>query len=445
MAYSSPTKTNVRVAPAPASRAARVGRRPQHKFNLVTKPYQLQPFMIAPVLPGETLTNMMLQSQVWSDPLASGMKNIGWWCEYFFFYVRHQDLAGWDTDTTGIAKELADMFVSNASLSGFQDADGNAWTYCYPGAVDFLFECTKRIVDEFFRDEGENWDDQLLDNVPLVKIYGRGQSDGFEHLTLASAYADRSEPIPADWNDLELSWLEWASLKDGGQIDMDYDDWMRTYGATTNRVQEAVQHHRPEDIAHLREFTYPTNTVEPTTGVPATAVGWRVANRLDKRMFFREPGWIVGFNTIRPKVYLGNQQGALAGAMQSRANWLPPVLAGQEDYSHVLFDDAAGPLKGVMDAGNVDYWIDLKDLFLNGDQFVNYATPASGFTGVPSVDLPAATGMRRYASSAEIMALFANTTDGRMRQDGVCSLTIKGRIEQPNKSLVLGAGGMVGG
>jgi len=66
------------------------------KFNLVTKPYQLQPFMIMPVLPGETLQNMMLQSQVWSDPLASGMKNIGWWCEYFFFYVKWRDLAGWE-------------------------------------------------------------------------------------------------------------------------------------------------------------------------------------------------------------------------------------------------------------------------------------------------------------------------------------------------------------
>jgi len=72
MAYSSPTVKDVRVAVAPHYRATkRKARRPQMKFNLVTKPYQLQPFMIMPVLPGETLQNMMLQSQVWSDPLAS--------------------------------------------------------------------------------------------------------------------------------------------------------------------------------------------------------------------------------------------------------------------------------------------------------------------------------------------------------------------------------------
>lgn len=444
MAYSSPTKRNVRVIEAPAYQMTqRSSRRPQHTFNLIWKPYQIQPFMIAPVLPGETLQNMMVQTQIWSDPLAVGMKNIGWWYQKDFFYVKHQDLAGWDTDTTGIAKELADMFVSNASLAGFQDADGNAWTYAYPGAVDFLLECTKRVVDEFYRDEGENWDDQLLDTVPLAKIRSRGQGDAFERLTLASAYVDRSEAIGTNWDDIPLSWQEWASLRDGGQIDMDYDDWMRTYGSTTRRVEEAVQLHRPEHIAHLREFSYPTNTVEPTTGNPATAIGWRIANRLDKRIAFREPGWVVGYCVVRPKVYLGNQQGAIAGAMQSRATWLPPILSSQEDGSHLLFDDAVGPLKAVMDAGNVDYWIDLKDLMNMGDQFINYATPASGFTGVPSVDLPAASGQRRYASATEIMALFADTTNGRLRADGVVSLSIQGRQQQPNKSLVLGSGGMV--
>lgn len=441
MAYSSPTKRDpqVQVAPAYASKS-RISRRPQMKFNLITKPYQLQPFMIMPVLPGETLQHMMLQSQVWSDPLASGMKNIGWWCEYFFFYVKHRDLAGYDTDGS-IGKELSDMMISNASLASFQDADGNAWTYAYPGAVDFLFECTKRVVDEYFRDEGENWDDQLLDSVPLVKIYGRGASDGFERLTMATAYEDRTVTVPDDMNELSQAWQEWAALRDMQMTDMDYQDWMKTYGSGVREDEQSVNLHKPEDIAHLREFSYPTNTVEPTTGVPATAVGWRVASRMDKRMFFSEPGWLVGFNTVRPKVYLGKQQGALAGAMQTRLSWLPAILSDQQDYSHLLFDDAAGPLKGVMDAGNVDYWIDLKDLLNNGDQFVNYATPASGNTGVPFVALPTSAGQRRYAASAEIMALFSDTTNGRFRQDGICSLSIASKASKPqNANLILGRG-----
>lgn len=439
MAYSSPTKRDPRVRTAQAyENTRRVGRRPQHTFNLVTKPFQLQPLMIAPVLPGESLKNLMLQSQVWSDPLAAGMKNVGWWSEYYFFYVKMRDLAGWDTDG-GVAYELAQMFTTNNSLSALQDSDGNAWTYCYPGAVDFLFEATKRVVDEYFRDEGENWDDALLDNVPLVKIRGKDTGDAFERLTLATAYEDRSVDVPDTMSELSLAQQEWEAMRDMGLMDMDFDDWMKSYGVKVREDENSVNLHRPEFLAHAREFTYPTNTVEPSTGVPSVAVGWRVAQRLEKRMFFKEPGWIVGYHSVRPKVYLGKQQGTISGAMQTRASWLPAVLNNQMDVSHLLFDDGTGPLKGVMDAGNVDYWIDLKDLLNYGDQFINYATPASGNTGVPFMALPTATGVRRYASSTEIMALFSNTETGRFRQDGVCSLSILGRQHQTHKGLVLGS------
>ena len=75
----SPTKRSPRVGVAPAyAGRARASRRPQHRFNIRFKPYQLQPFMIAPVLPGESLKNLMLQTQVWSSPLVPmPMPNIG--------------------------------------------------------------------------------------------------------------------------------------------------------------------------------------------------------------------------------------------------------------------------------------------------------------------------------------------------------------------------------
>jgi len=350
--------------------------------------------------------------------------------------VKHRDLAGWDTDTS-IGKEMMDMMISNASLAGFQDADGNAWSYCYPGAVDYVLECTKRVVDEYFRDQGENWDDQLLDGVPLVKIYGKGQSDAFEKLTLATDYEDRTVAVPDDMNELELSWLEWQAMKDADMIDMDYQDWMKTYGSHVRPEEQRVDLHRPEDISHygnlairLTQWSRRLAFRRPLlAGVSPRA--WISLN------FFKEPGWLIGYNTVRPKVYLGNQQGALAGLMQTRATWLPAVLNNQQDVSHVLVDDLAGPLAATM---AVDYWVDLKDLLNYGDQFVNYATPASGNTGVPFVELPLSTGVRRYAASTEIMALFADTTNGRFRQDGICSLSIMGRQAPPNNNLVLGTG-----
>lgn len=436
-----PFERDVRARAAPDyERRRRQMRRPQMRFNLVTKPYQIQPCMIMPVLPGETISNILLQSQVWSDPLAAGMKNVGWWCEYVFAYVRATDLVGWDTDGQ-IGHEMVDMMVSNASLAAFQDADGNAWSYCAPGAIDFVLECTKVVVGAFFRDEGESWNSYTLDNVPIAKIFGRGMSDWADKLTLDANYADRTVDVPATVGEMEDAWAEWASVKEAGYTDMDFDDWMRTYSANGPVVDAgsvaSPRFHGPEIVAHFREFSYPVNTVEPTTGVPSTAAGWRIASRANKRIFCDKMGWLIGFSIIRPKVYLGTQQGAIAGFMQDRASWLPAVLNHHMDLGHVQFLDTAGPLAGVMTSA---YWIDLRDLLVYGDQFNNYVTPATGNSGVPFMALPDVNGNRRYPSSTQIMALFGDTTNGRFRQDGVASLAIAGHQAQSRQqSLTLGA------
>ena len=138
----SPTRRSPRVQmAAPYARTARSTRRPQHRFSLITKPFQIQPFMIAPVLPGETMKMAMLQSQVWSDPLNASLKNLGWWCEYNVWYVKHRDLMGFEEAANGLGDVLVEMFTTGASLSGFVDADGNTSTYCPPGGVDFFAVC----------------------------------------------------------------------------------------------------------------------------------------------------------------------------------------------------------------------------------------------------------------------------------------------------------------
>ena len=73
----------------------RVQRRPKHKFALRHRPFVIQPFMIAPVLPGETLKMAMIQSWAVTDPLASPL--IGWTLEHSIFYVKIRDLNERDT------------------------------------------------------------------------------------------------------------------------------------------------------------------------------------------------------------------------------------------------------------------------------------------------------------------------------------------------------------
>jgi len=436
----SPTKRSPRVQmAAPYARQARGSRRPQHRFSLVTKPFEIQPFAIAPVLPGETLKMGMIQSQVWTDPLKT-LKNLGWWCEYHLFYVKHRDLMGYETTADGLGDAMVNMFLTNASLASFVDADGNIPTYCPPGGVDFTLSALRRIVEEYFRDEGEAWDvAKSTEGVPFAKIYGKGSSDWSEKLTPAGDYEDRRQNLDVDGdgeiytNEVDRAYVEWAAMRDAGLMAMDYEDWLRAYGgsAVVGNV-DRVDYHRPEDMAYFREFTYPTNTVEPTTGIPAVAAGWRVASRVNKAYAFPEPGWVIGLNVVRPKVYLGKQQGSIASMMQTRLSWIPPQLNDQLNVSHLLVPQDTGPLAATFTAE--DYWIDLRDLLNYGDQFVNYAITDIA----PFVDAPLATGSRRYPTEADAMAFFSNTINGRIRQDGVLSLTILGRQKEQYKNLVLG-------
>lgn len=412
----------------------RTSRRPQHRFNLQVLPYQIQPFLLAPVLPGETLTNLMLQTQVWSDPLKPAMKNIGWWAQYNWFYVRHRDLP--ETVRNTLAAMMLDPDTDTSTLEA---AVANPALYTYEGAIDWAQMCLEHVVSEYFRDEGEDWNVAMHGGLPLAQIYGRGTADGFERLTQAADYEDRRvDLIDAQGhlyaNEVDTMMGHWAALRDAGLTEMDYQDFMKTYGSTVREDENSPNLHRAEDIWSLREFTYPTNTVEPTTGVPAVAAGWRVQKSGGKRMFIDEPGFIFGTVNFRPKVYMANQAGSLAGLMGNVHTWLPAVLHSQQDLGHVHVAADEGPLPGNADAEG--YWLDVRDLLLYGDQFVNYVPAADP----PFVALPTAAGNRRYpAAEADITKWFAGA-GGKFTADGICSLSIESRQKASTSGLTLGRG-----
>lgn len=437
----SPTQRSPRVAIAPAyARTERTGRRPQNPYNVRTKPFQIQPVMFHPVLPGETLKAMLIQAQIWSDPLNVALKNTGWWCEYNVFYVKHRDLPGYEQSVDGLGKDLVDMFVSNEALTG-QEVAAVPWTYTPIGGIDFVKPALERVVEEYFRDEGETASAFNIDGVPICQIYGRGRSDVLDKLTPEAEYADHRQELDADGDgtiyvgdEMNRAFNEWAAAHDAGLIDMTYEDWMKTYGGGAGGSVEPdrVDYHRPEDIAYARQFTYPTNTVEPTTGVPAVAVGWRAQHNLRKSFRFDEPGWILVTQTVRPKVYLKNQVGSFASMMQTRDSWLPAVLNAETTAGHLLIPEETGPLGTTFGDTAGGYMVNIRDLLLYGEQFVNYAPDGAGFVTLPTVD-----AQRRYADATQAMALFSDTTNGRFRADGMVSLTIMGRQRETTKNLTL--------
>lgn len=424
------TKRDPKVRMAPAYRLEkRRLRRPSHRFSLRSDPYAIQPFMLAPVLPGETLSNLLLQASVVTEPLNPAMRLIGWWNEFYFFYVKHRDLA--EADRNILTAMMLDPETDVSSLRAGADKQV---TYTYSGAIDWWDMILPRIVDEYFRDDGESAMDYALNGLPIAQVYGRGQEDWAESLTLE---ADRSynEKVDLMANDGTLvpdqfinQWNHWLAVRDAGLTDMDYEDFVRSYGGTTREDEESPNLHRPEVIRYVRNFQYPSNTINEYTGNPVPAVMWKVAERADKDRRFDEPGFIAGVTVTRPKVYLRNQKGSAAGLLDDVYAWLPPVVHQQVDAAYKLVAAAEGPFANQFLDGSAQpsgYWVDLRDLYIYGDQFINYAM--SGVEG--GVNLPGSDAQRRYAAQDDVNKLFFDDAGNTKKvfYDGVVNLGIKGR------------------
>lgn len=407
-------RPNVTVQTAAPMR--RVLRRPRHDFQIRTRPWQIQPFMIAPVLPGETMKNLLLQARVVTDPIKSPI--IGWWTEHYFFYVKHRDLDARDT--------LVDMMLDpSEDLTSLEEA-ADAKYYHYAGTVNWPELCLKRIVEEYFRNDGEVWNTWTLDGVPLAAAQPR-KSNWLDSAILRDAYVvsdpniDLNASGATTASEVERAMHMWQQARALGMVEMDYEDYLATYGVRT----APAELHVPELIRYCRSWTYPANTINPTDGSPKSACSWAIAERADKDRYFSEPGFIVGVNVTRPKVYIRNVDGHATSMLREAIAWLPAMLHGMLEHSIRQFAATEGPLQTLV-TDTDGYIVDVRDLFLYGDQFLNFALSA---TDANIVDLPeqAALTNKHYADSADADALFVSASPAnQIRQDGVVTLAIAG-------------------
>lgn len=396
---------------------SRVMRRPQHSFQLETRPFQAVPFMLAPVLPGESLENLLMQARVVTDPIKNPL--IGWWKEYYFFYVRHRDMPG----SAVLQSMMLDPSETATSLKAVATSVPN---YTYQGAVDWVAQSMDPIIKEYFRRPSEvdsgTWDDAAakLDSYFLAQINRDSWMDSLIDETVLTEGGDLPDDAAnATIGDVERLLVHYNAMRDAQLIDMDYDDWLRTYGVN---IPKAETPGKPELLRYSKNWQYPSNAVDPITGIPSSAVSWAIAERADKKRFFKEPGFIVGVTVTRPKVYMGKQVGAAAGMMDNAFSWLPAVLQEQAQISLKSFAADTGPLFGNTTNG---YWVDVRDLLIYGDQFVNFALTETdqGLVALPTVAL-----QKDYVSSADVDALFKSASPiNKIREDGVVNLTIAGR------------------
>lgn len=423
-------KRDPRVRPASAyASSKRSIRSPKHPFQLRTKPFQIQPFMLSPVLPGETLKNLVLQSRVVTKPIKQSL--VGWWCEYYIFYVKLRDIEQWKGTPFLDGMVTAPGSYNPATIRAAIGSGADAKYYHSAGGTNWAKAALGCVVEYFFRDEGEAWDNVTLDGMPLAQIAGKNWMDS---LTLNDVKrTDRDFDLDLN-NNGDLSATEFLTgmeqynaLRDAGLETMDYEDWIATFGVSVpERDDSKPNKYRPELVRYFRQWQYPVNTVEPTTGVPSSAVSWINAFRADKDRYFKEPGFILGLTVQKPKVYIKDQLGGLSSFMESLENWLPALTHDQYEKGFMSFAANAGPLASKI--GNTAfeaYWVDLRDLLMYGDQFINFApdtatSALSIFSGVTDEHTT------RYPKAADIDGLFVNSGD-YIQTDGVVDMSIAGK------------------
>lgn len=408
-----------------APRTRRIPRSPTHTFALTTSPFGINPFMIAPVLPGETLKSLLLQSRVVTDPVASPL--VGWWVEYYFFYVKLRDLA------PAVASAVETMILDpSADLSSIQSTTDVFSTYFAPGAgnaVDWTYHCLEAVVAAYFRDESETVWNESISGVPKAKFNDRAWRDS---LFAASELPTGATEVGAeDFSDFEVRYRTWMLLRQQLMTDMTFEDYLKTFGVNV----PGAGVNKPELIRFVRDWSYPSNTVDPTTGAPSSAVSWSVAERADKDRFFTEPGFIFGVTVTRPKSYCFEQKQSAVCMLDTAMSWMPAILKDDPASSLREFAADAGnsPLGSTFNAAHV---VDVRDLYLYGDQFVSYI-PLVDAQGEAHVMWGAGDthSLIQYPGSDVISQLWVdrNTTEPAhtatkiyVRQDGIVKLNILG-------------------
>ena len=420
-------------------------RRPTHPFLLKYRPFEIQPFLLAPVLPGETMTNLLLQARCVTDPITS--KLIGWWNEYYFFYVKLRDLQERDAIVNTLLTN--DPMIGESGYGDYAAGDMERQSFFNSAGYNFADACLEVVVEHYFRDEDEldsgaaiwgNSDALSVDGKPIAKI---NLSNALQSLVLDTdtPIAENEElpgegfpALPAHLSAFSDHFAQWKDMFAMNMTEATFEDWLRQYGVKAPAEEREIIH-IPELIRYVRDFSYPSNAVNPADGSVASAVSWSISERADKDRFCSEPGFIFGVTVARPKVYLGKQTGAVANMLNTAYSWLPAILQNDPFTSLVKFDnDDMAALRGPIEDMPADYWLDVRDLFMYGEQFVNFevttATDANKATlPVASAYAPVALN-KSYMPDADVAALFVDPVNAPyVRCDGRVDLSILTRLE----------------
>lgn len=410
----------------PGMTRTRKKRSPQFPIAGTMKPFGLYPLWATPVLPGETMNMAETKYRLISMPVKHPLT--GAWFETWTVFV----------SLTDMEETFAQMFISeDVSPTAYRAAADQPRYFTKAGQIQYVKLAMDAVVKGYFRDEEEpDWDTHLIDGVHMAKrtTFDWAQNLMFKPTNLDAAYLPSALPEDGTLTPLEIMRLS-------GMSEITYEKYLMQYGVTQ---KEAVKESRiPEILRYTRDWTVPTNSIEPTTGRPSSAFSWSSTIKSEKPKRFDEPGFVITFGCVRPKMFDSTLRASMIGELWGFGDFFPVYnladpAAGLKvlDADHKVLNITAGVTDPLM--------YDHRDMLAHGEQFVNdwagpYPLPTINTRTL--VDGSEVWELRgQYPSATNINDLFVEddaTTpaDSRMRlfYEGIASCEITGHVADTTK------------
>lgn len=402
----------------PGMTRTRKRRRPSFDLAGTIRPFGLYPMWATPVLPGETLSKVDVKYRLLSMPIKHPF--FGAWFETWMVYV----------PLTSIDEALAQMFISeDVPTTGFTAASDRPRYFTKSGQIDYVKLATDRFVQHFFRDEEEpGWSTHLIDTD--IHVLRRQSMDWAQNLAFVPENMDVTA-LPSELpEDGTLTPLEIMRLS--GMSEVTYEKYLQQYGVSKKAAEKSAS--LPEVLRYTREWTTPVNQIEPSTGKPSSAWSWGGNISADKNKRFDEPGFVIMYGCMRPKLLDSQLAASMVGELWGFKDFFP-VYNLDDPAAGLRVLDPANKVLVRSGAGQDEPLLyDHRDLLAHGEQFVNdwtngYPLPAMGVRDLD--DTATYPGLRGwYPTSAVADSLFvggAGVYNGCI-YEGLASCEIVGHV-----------------
>jgi len=396
-----------------SARRTRHDRRPSFPVAGEITPFGLYPFFVHPVLPGETLQHFDSRIRMFSETIKHPL--VGAWAEQWLVYVK----------LTDIDPNLGNMFITDTmSTAGYTAAADAPQYFTKTGQIAWVQKAAETVHNAYFLDDGET--PRTINGVRQVKTLDLNWMQNLTFKPTAAA-------VPADVGATQEAINAWEMLRLMNMTELSYEDYLAQYGVAPKKSEMG----QPEILRYTRAWTLPKNNIDPATGSPSTQWLWSLDTKAEKPKKFLEPGFIIGLQTIRPKLYPSALVASITGEMWGFSDWYP---------SYNLDDPAAG-IKEILDTAAVfdpatggtgaSLIYDHRDILSHGEPFVNKALASlkhslpvnSGHSfalGATDQDVRG-----QYCSATDIANLFTSVTaaDQVVTYEGIVQARIAGHVQ----------------